>query len=479
MEKPTRRDDDASGFAGTSDSAVYDFHLDAVQFVPDLLRNESAHKAEAAVAHETASSLLFYSNLCLTIPSILLLPFLGTWGDKFGRKFPAILPAVGALLSAVNYAICSGISSTPVELLLLSNFFQGITGGFTGCIMAVSSWASHISSLKVRTSRLGCLEFANLLGTSIAPAIGGAIASATYGGYPLAFALAGSLNIILTLYVIFFLQEPERQHEHKGGIRQNCRTMWSLEFLKDMYGLLRWIYIEQRARLCIVVAAFALMCTWTLSTGTNEIRYLYIRTLNLNWETLEYNLFSAEDAFIRGLTLITVLPLLKMLFHVRDFIIIVLGFISKIAMFIIYATSVNSVMIFLAVVAGFLAAAVSACGRSICSRNIHRDDQGKLFGILGILENLSSLLGSLIFQNVYTATREWYPGFSYALAAGLLVIPGSVIMFCYRTLREYDARAENEHSALIDEEQFVDDPVSAASVEDLDFEPSRTASVTV
>ena len=161
---------------------------------------------------------MLYSNLCLTIPSIILAPFLGHWGDSFGRKLPVLIPACGALLSAINYAVCAAVASAPVwihpldwlidwlidrlidwlvtvrwidwlidwnpvavswfcfslqaEVLLLSNLLQGITGGFTGIILGVSSWASSVSSHKTRTSRLGLIEFANLLGTAVAPAVG-------------------------------------------------------------------------------------------------------------------------------------------------------------------------------------------------------------------------------------------------------------------------------------------------------------------
>lgn len=81
--------------------------------------------------------------------------------------------------------------------------------------------------------------------------------------------------------------------------------------------------------------------------GTNEIRYLFIRTLNLDWDVLEYNLFAAEDAFVRGITLATILPALKHYYRLRDFVIITYAFASKLLMFVVFAVSFNTVMIFL------------------------------------------------------------------------------------------------------------------------------------
>ena len=68
------------------------------------------------------SDFTFYSNLCLTIPSIFLAPFFGTWGDKLGRKIPAIIPAVGTFLSAVNYAICAAVPNISVSKFLDVDF---------------------------------------------------------------------------------------------------------------------------------------------------------------------------------------------------------------------------------------------------------------------------------------------------------------------------------------------------------------------
>ena len=194
--------------------------------------------------------------------------------------------------------------------------------------------------------------------------LGGAVAQ--YGGYSAAFSLAASLNIFLILYVIFYLREPEDDNLRSKGSATLCRRMLNWDFLRDMFSLVRWIYNDVRARTCIFVAGICLWIAWMVSTGpnlclfsvfhgkktllctgTNEVRYNFIKARNPQWDVLEFNLLAAEDAFIRSLTLITILPLMKHYFRLRDSIIIVLGFGSKMVMLIVYAVSFNTMMIYL------------------------------------------------------------------------------------------------------------------------------------
>ena len=47
---------------------------------------------------------------------------------------------------------------------------------------------------------------------------------------------------------------------------------------------------------------------------------------------------------------------------------------------------------------------------------------GTTFALVASLEVLDTLLASIIFNNIYSATVEWLPGFCYFLMAGLNVI---------------------------------------------------------
>ena len=54
---------------------------------------------------------------------------------------------------------------------------------------------------------------------------------------------------------------------------------------------------------------------------------------------------------------------------------------------------------------------------------------GTTFALVASLEVLDTLLASIIFNNIYSATVEWLPGFCYFLMSGLVVIPICLLLW--------------------------------------------------
>ena len=55
-------------------------------------------------------------------------------------------------------------------------------------------------------------------------------------------------------------------------------------------------------------------------------------------------------------------------------------------------------------------------------------DLGTTFALVASLEVLETLLASLIFNSIYSATVDWLPGFCYFLMSGMTVIPILLLM---------------------------------------------------
>ncbi|KDR19802.1 Proton-coupled folate transporter [Zootermopsis nevadensis] len=130
-----------------------------------------------------ASMWILSSTVSLALPSIISANVLGSWGDRFGRKLPLVLPSVGGLLSALVYiwmSLCN--LSGPVWPILVASGISGIFGGFVSCIMAVTSYVSSISSQHSRTARVTVLEAMTFIGGTIGP-FAGAWGERRYSSY--------------------------------------------------------------------------------------------------------------------------------------------------------------------------------------------------------------------------------------------------------------------------------------------------------
>ncbi|KAJ1114057.1 hypothetical protein NDU88_002296 [Pleurodeles waltl] len=65
--------------------------------------------------------------------------------------------------------------------------------------------------------------------------------------------------------------------------------------------------------------------------------------------------------------------------------------------------------------------------RSMMSKVVLDSEQGALFGCIACLESLTATVSGVVFSCVYATTVMWLPGFSFLLAAGLVLIPMSLV----------------------------------------------------
>ncbi|VDM85033.1 unnamed protein product [Strongylus vulgaris] len=83
----------------------------------------------------------------------------------------------------------------------------------------------------------------------------------------------------------------------------------------------------------------------------------------------------------------------------------------------------NSAIAYSVVVFTSLNRFVSTGFRSFISSLIQINEQGKMFSLIALLEGITGLLASAIYNNLYPKTLSFFPGFFYLLSAALLVIP--------------------------------------------------------
>lgn len=89
--------------------------------------------------------------------------------------------------------------------------------------------------------------------------------------------------------------------------------------------------------------------------------------------------------------------------------------------------------------------------RSMMSKVVLSTEQGTLFACIAFLETLSGVTAVSTFNGIYSATVAWFPGFTFLLSAGLLLIP--VISLCVIKCTSWRKRRE----VLLIQEESSDD----------------------
>lgn len=96
----------------------------------------------------------------------------------------------------------------------------------------------------------------------------------------------------------------------------------------------------------------------------------------------------------------------------------------------------------------------SICTRSHIAKIVDRNEQGKMMGVMAIMDTISPVVATTIFSQIFKATVENYPGTVYYVIAGLILIPISVMTWIFlRTERQTIDGINNQAKNLPDDEQ--------------------------
>ena len=92
---------------------------------------------------------------------------------------------------------------------------------------------------------------------------------------------------------------------------------------------------------------FKLNSTLLFISGENDVILVYTRHPPLSWSQTTLGLFKGSEQFLRGLAVITLLPLLKKRFGMKDTTIVIIGLISNCAEEIVLGLSSSTALLFI------------------------------------------------------------------------------------------------------------------------------------
>ncbi|XP_052464203.1 solute carrier family 46 member 3 isoform X1 [Carassius gibelio] len=133
--------------------------------------------------------------------------------------------------------------------------------------------------------------------------------------------------------------------------------------------------------------------------------------------------------------------------------IILLGLMSVAAGLIMAAFAKSTLLMFLVRLPLLLSIMPTPVLRSMMSKIVSGSEQGAMFACVAFVEMLSVGVAFTMFSSIYAATLSWFSGFSFLLAAGLTLIPATLIcvILCLR-LDVY------EESIILTEEMMENHP---------------------
>jgi DHA1 family tetracycline resistance protein-like MFS transporter len=303
----------------------------------------------------------------------LFAPLLGNLSDRFGRR-PVLLLSV--LTFAIDNFIC-GIA-TSFWMLFVGRVLAGISGGsFATC----SAYIADISTEENRAKNFGLIGIAFGVGFTLGPVIGGVLGEF---GPRVPFFGAAALSFVNFVAACFLLPETLEAKNRRSFEWSRANPLGALKQMRNYVGI-GWV--------CLV------MFLYWLAHAVYPSVWSFVSSYRYGWSEgeigLSLGIYGIGAALVMALVLPRLVPLLG------EWKTAVLGLLFSAAGLTGYALAWEGWVVYLVIVGTVIENVADAPLRSIAAGKVPASAQGELQGALTSLSSITTIVGPLIFTQLF------------------------------------------------------------------------------
>lgn len=364
-----------------------------------------------------------------SIMPLILVLFLGSFSDRHKWRKPfLIIPLFGELF-AVAGCVASVIfmKSWPLEVfgvfqLVIPSFF----GGQPMLTMAVFAYIADVSSLEMRTLRIGIVQ---IVLSAIVPLTH--LFSAhmfVLTGYYGVFFTAGALYIFGIIYGIYWIKEPKSPVI--ATERGLLRDMFDPKHAIDTVSLV----VKKSPgnnRLYIIFVLVIVLLHSSAVVGEFGVFYYYAQNA-FGWNIIEYSYFITINILVHLAGTAVGVPFFANVMHLTDTMILLITFVDKILSNFIFGFANTNVLLYTAAVVSLLTGITTIGIRSLETKIVSENDLGKAQSLFGLCEALAPAIAIPIYKKgIYNNTLKTFPSSFFFLGIILYVICSVIITWIY------------------------------------------------
>ncbi|MET0748290.1 MAG: TCR/Tet family MFS transporter [Rhizobium sp.] len=372
-----------------------------------------ASVSEAAV--EGGWLLLAYAGM-----QFLFAPFVGNLSDRFGRR-PLLLASV--LTFAADNLICA--LATSYWMLFVGRILAGISGAsFATC----SAYIADISNEQNRAKNFGLIGIAFGVGFVLGPILGGFL-----GGFGPRVPFFGAALVSLINFVLACFLLPETL-----GKENRRRFEWRRA---NPFGALKQMRLYRGAGwICLVFFLYA------LAQSVYPSAWAFVSTYRYGWSErqigLSLGVFGIGSAVVMGLVMPRLIPVLG------EWKTALIGLATCFVGFVGYAAAWQGWMVYAVLVATAIESIADPPLRSIAAATVPASAQGELQGAMSSLSSLTTILGPLVFTQLFgwftgPSAPIVFAGIPYVASAAFVVVAIGVFAVKVRTTAKTVAELPN------------------------------------
>ncbi|XP_050538919.1 solute carrier family 46 member 3-like [Daktulosphaira vitifoliae] len=424
-------------------------------------------KEEVMVQELVADMIIWKTILQSSIPSILII-FIGSWSDRNHKRKPCMLmPIIGEFLTSIGLLVCTYyFYELPMEVAgLVESIPPAMTGGWMTMFMAVFSYVGDVTTVKMRTLRIGVVNVFCSVGVPIGTALSG-ILFRELGFYGV-YTIATVLYVFSFVYGILFIKEDKPEllsEDKKTPVETTClylvKDFFSLSHIKEA---IRVAFKEgqHNRRLRIVLLMVVVIVVMGPLHGEMSVIYLFTR-VRFNWDEVDFSLFSTYSMITNLVGTMFSVGVFSHMLQIDDALIGVMSCVSKILAGFVYAFATTDFVFYLAPLVDIVNGTSFIAMRSIISKLVPPDELGKVNSLFGVCEALVPLIYGPMYSAVYKATLKTVPGAFFLLGGALTAPAAFIFLWMYsehkkeRTEKEKELKEEDKKTRFIKKKNSLD-----------------------
>ncbi|KAH3862092.1 solute carrier family 46 member 3-like [Dreissena polymorpha] len=374
------------------------------------------------VQQQSANWLIFY-NLGETVPMVFMNIVITAYTDSFGRKFLILLTTFGTFFKAGMLSLIVTFDWAPVWVVM-SYIVYGFTGGMFGLLSAVFAFIADITYTDDhRIIGIVVTECVLMSTSMVAPYLSGYfVETLSLGFSKTSFICVGMC--FFSFSVLLLLPESLAKHNRQKAqsIIQNIKRVTDFYVSKEMKG--------QRTRYILLMLSFwfatvAGMCRTSIET-------LYFLGQPFCWGPSKIGLFMTAVNAAKSVIGLGSLRLLQVC--LSNPVIAIISTVSLTISYIIEGLAQSTLVIYLGPITGMFSFLMLPMIRGMMSTITPADKQGAMFAGVAVFEVLSSLVGSIAFNGVYSLTMTFMNGFVFLCMAFLSVLD-TILLLAYNRIK--------------------------------------------
>ncbi|KAI1288363.1 Proton-coupled folate transporter [Halotydeus destructor] len=411
--------------------------LNDLGFAADVCR-DVATSTDPKVTHvrdailQGANDYRLYTEAIATLPSLVVVSFLGPWTDRFsgGRKLVMVLVTSGWCLDLVATVVNIVWFDLPTPFMLTGVMFSSLVGGPYAVMAAVFSQVTRETPVEWRATRFAVVQLLFFLGAPTAGIVGGHVLTKQswfvdrLHNYMGVMVIALATVVFCLLWVIFLVNDKNVIDKEDRADQVKTVRLADICDLENVKTVGRVLSTKRPngAHWGLWILLYTIFTSYLAVMGELSISFTFAERV-YGWDATIYSYYSSCVDLVSNLISVVVIHIMLHVLGLSDTSIAIAGLTSLSVSFLGQGLWLTPVGYVVSHVAGLLNSAGLVGAKSSATKLVASSETGSLFTLISLGQLVASLSATYMFTALYNATMSSWPGLIFVVGAHVCAVP--------------------------------------------------------